>query len=221
MSFNYNIPSDISSSAFFIVLTLLTKNSYLTIKNVNINPSRIGSIKILNKMGAKIKLKNIKRYKGEKTADIFVKSAKSLKAINCPTKYNSGAIDEFLVIFLIAAKAKGISYFKNLAELNQKESPRLKLGSKILNMIGIKTILTNNSIKIYGNPNLELKKTFEIKNYLKDHRVMALSTIAALTLGGKWKIHDPESIKTSFPLFFKILKKDLGAKINWKKEKKS
>ena len=86
-------------------------------------------------------------------------------------------------------------------------------------MIGIKTKLTNSSIKIYGNPNLKLKTTFEIKNYLKDHRVMALSAIAALTLGGRWKIHDPDSIKTSFPSFFKILKKDLGAKINWKKEK--
>ena len=64
------------------------------------------------------------------------------------------------------------------------------------------------------SPNLELNKSFEIKNYLKDHRVMALSTIAALTLGGKmWKIHNPESINTSFPSFFKILK-SLGARIN-------
>ena len=65
-AFNYNIPSDISSSAFFIVLTLLAKNSSLIIKNVNINPSRTGSIKILNKMGAKIKFKNVKTYRGWK-----------------------------------------------------------------------------------------------------------------------------------------------------------
>jgi len=212
--FNYNIPSDISSSAFFIVLTLLSENSYLVIKDVNINSSRTGCIDILNKMGANIIFKNIKKYKGEKTADIHIRSRNSFKPINCPTKYNTSAIDEFLIIFLVAAKAKGISYFKNLEELNQKESPRLKLGSKILNMIGIKTKLTNNSIKIYGNPNLKLKKTFEIKNYFKDHRVMALSTIAALTLGGKkWKIHNSDSINTSFPTFFKILK-NLGAKIN-------
>ncbi len=213
-SFNYNIPSDISSSAFFIVLTLLSDKSYLVIRNVNINSSRTGCISILNKMGSNIILKNKKNYKGEKTADIHIRSKNSFKPINCPTKYNTSAIDEFLVLFLVAAKARGISYFKDLDELNQKESPRLKLGSKILNMIGIKTTLTNNSIKIYGNPNLKLEKTFEIKNYFKDHRVMALSTIAALTLGGKWKIYNPDSIKTSFPTFFKILKKDLGAKIN-------
>ncbi len=212
--FNYNIPSDISSSAFFIVLTLLAKKSYLVIKNVNINSTRTGCISILNKMGANIILKNQKIYKGEKTSDIHIKSRNAFKPINCPTKYNTSAIDEFLIIFLVAARAKGISYFKDLGELNQKESPRLKLGSKILNMIGIKTKLTNSSIKIYGNPNLELKKTLEIKNYLKDHRVMALSAIAALTLGGKWKIHNSDSINTSFPSFFKILKKDLGATIN-------
>ncbi len=67
---NYNIPSDISSGAFFIVLTSLIKDSKLTIKNVNINPSRIGVIKILKRMGVKIALKNIKTYKGEKNADI-------------------------------------------------------------------------------------------------------------------------------------------------------
>jgi len=81
-------------------------------------------------------------------------------------------------------------------------------------MIGIKTKLTKKSIKIYGDPNLKLNKKMEIKNFFKDHRIMALSTIAALTLGGKWKIHNPESIKTSFPSFLKILKDDLGAKIN-------
>ena len=65
---------------------------------------------------------------------------------------NSSAIDEFLLIFLIAAKADGIS-FQGLSELNQKESPRLLWGSKILNKMGVKNILTKNSLKIYGNLN--------------------------------------------------------------------
>ncbi len=164
-------------------------------------------------MGVKITFKKTKIYKGEKIADIFIKSPKILKPINCPKKLNSGAIDEFLVIFLVAAKAKGVSYFKDLSELNQKESPRLKWAEKILINLGIKTITTNDSIKIYGNPNLSLNKNFVIKNYLKDHRIMALCTIAALTLGGTWKIFDPKSIQTSFPSFFKILKENFKAKI--------
>ena len=214
-AFNYNVPSDISSSAFFIVLTLLSKGSKLVLEKVGVNKSRTGLLEILNKMGAKINLKNKKNYKGELVADIHVRSAKSLKSINCPTKLNTSAIDEFLIIFLAAAKAKGVSYFKNLEELNKKESRRLDWGSKILSMMGIKNkLIKNHGIKIWGQPNLKLNKKYEIKNYLKDHRVMAMSTIAALTLGGEWKIHDPESIKTSFPSFFKILKKDLGSKLN-------
>ncbi len=134
-----------------------------------------------------------------------IKSSKKIYSINCPTKLNSGAIDEFLIIFLIAAKANGMSYFKDLSELNQKESPRLKWGSKILNLMGIKTITTHNSIKIFGNPNLKIEKKIVIKNYLKDHRVFMTSVIAALTFGGNWHIHDKDSIKTSFPDFLKIV----------------
>ena len=158
-------------------------------------------------MGVKIRLKNKKNYKGEKIADIFIKSVKNLKAINCPANLNSSAIDEFLIIFLIAAKSKGTSYFKNLSELNQKESPRLDWGSKILNMMGVKTKLTKDSIKIYGQPDLKIAKPITIKNYLKDHRIFMMSTIAALTCGGEWKIHDKDSINTSFPSFLKIIKK--------------
>jgi len=204
---NYNIPSDISSSAFFLVLVSLLNNSKLMIKNVNVNPSRTGVISILKKMGVKIYFNNQKIYKGEKIADIKIMSPKVIKPINCPPSLNSGAIDEFLVIFLVAAKATGISYFKNLDELNQKESPRLKWGEYILNQMGIKTISTKNSIKIFGNPNLKLNKKIIIKNYLKDHRVFMTCVIAALSFGGKWKIYDKDSIKTSFPEFLNIIKK--------------
>ncbi len=210
---NYNIPSDISSSAFFIVLTALSNKSKLKIKNVNVNPTRFGVIKILKMMGVNIKLDNYKIYKGEKIADLTIKSKNSLKAINCPTKLNSAAIDEFLLIFLVAAKARGVSYFKNLSELNQKESPRLIWGSKILNKIGVKNILKKDSITIYGNPNIKIKKKVIISNFLKDHRVFMTSVVAALTFGGNWKISDKDSIKTSFPSFISKIK-NLGAKLN-------
>ena len=209
---NYKIPSDISSSAFFITLTVLAKNSKLNIKNVNINPTRTGILKILKLMGIPVKIMNIKSYKGEKIGDLFIRSKKNIKPINCPTNLNSSAIDEFLLIFLIAAKANGISFFKGLSELNQKESPRLLWGSKILNKIGIKNILTKNSLKIYGNPKLKIEKKIIIKNFLKDHRVFMTSVIAALTFGGVWEIGDKNAINTSFPSFLRKIK-SLGAKI--------
>ena len=202
---NYIVPSDISSGAFFIALTVLSKESRLIIKNINVNPTRIGIITILKKMGVKISFLKKRIYKGEMIVDILVKSPRNLKSINCPSKLNSKTIDEFLIIFLIAAKAKGVSTFKNLDELNNKESPRLKWGSKILKMMGIKVITTKSSIKIFGNPSLQINKKIIIQKYLKDHRVFMTSVIAALSFGGEWHIHDKDSIKTSFPSFLKII----------------
>ena len=212
-AFRYSIPGDISSAAFFIVLTLLSKKSQMIIDNVNVNQSRIGVISILNKMGANIKIKNKKIINGEEIADIHIKSNKQLKSIDCPSTINSSAIDEFLIIFLVAAKAKGISKFKNLGEMNKKESKRLDLAEKFLKLIGIKVKRYKDNLNIYGNPELTLSGNFEIKKFLKDHRIFFLSCIAALTLGGKWKINDKDSIKTSYPNFLKTLR-SLGAKIN-------
>ena len=210
--FDYIIPGDISSCSFFLVLTLLSNKSRIKIKNVNINNTRTGIIKILNKMNAKIYFKNKRNYNGELVADIFVTSKKKLKGINCPKNLNSSAIDEFLVIFLVAAKANGVSTFRDLGELNKKESPRLDLALKFLDMIGIKTLRNKNDVKIYGNPNLKLKGNYIVKEFMKDHRIFMMACVAALTFGGKWKIYDKNSIKTSFPEFL-IKIKELGAKI--------
>ena len=210
--FSYKIPGDISSCSFFLVLTILSDDSELIIRNVNINFTRNGIIKILNLMNANISISNKKKYKGELIADLKIKSRKNLKSINCPAKYNTTAIDEFLVIFLIAAKAKGTSTFKNLEELNQKESPRLDIAIKFLKEIGIKVSRNKNDIKIVGNPNLNLNGKYIIKNFRKDHRVFMMSCIAAFSFGGYWKIYNPESVNTSFPNFFKIIDQ-LGKKL--------
>ena len=211
--FNYNIPGDISSAAFFIALTILANKSRLRMKNVNYNKSRIGIIEILKKMKAKIKITNIKNYKGEKVADISVTSSKNLIGINCPKSLNTRSIDEFLIIFLVCAKAKGISKFVGINELRQKESDRLKMAAKFLKSIGIKVDEKFDSLKIYGNPDLKIKKKVIIKNFLKDHRVFMMSCVAALTLGGNFKIYDKNSINSSFPNFLDLLKK-LGANVD-------
>ena len=91
-------------------------------------------------MGVHITKSNVRTYKGEKISDLIIKSANKIKPINCPAKFNSSAIDEVLLIFLVAAKARGVSYFRNLSELNQKESPRLQWGAKILNLTAKKIV---------------------------------------------------------------------------------
>ena len=211
-NFDYDIPGDISSAAFFIVLTILSKNSKLLIRNINLNKTRSGIIDIIRKMKGSIKILNKTIYNGEHRGDILVKSTDYLKSINCPRELNTRSIDEFLIIFLLCARAKGISTFNNIEELRQKESDRLKIASKFLKMIGIKVKEDFGRITIYGKPNINLKRSYEVKNFLKDHRVFMMSSIAALTFGGNFKIYDKSSIKSSFPNFIKILK-NLGAKV--------
>ena len=211
-SFDYKVPGDISSASFFIVLTILSKNSILKIRNVNLNKTRTGIIEILKKMNAKINITNTKLYNGEFVGDIIVKSTNSLKSINCPKSLNTRSIDEFLIIFLTCAKAKGLSKFKGIGELRNKESDRLKVASNFLKMIGVQIKESKDGLMIYGNPNLELNGNYVIKDYLKDHRVFMMSCVAALTLGGNFTIKDRDSIKTSFPNFLNILE-NLGAKI--------
>ena len=213
-SFNYNVPSDISSASFFIVLTLLGNNSEVILRNINTNKTRIGIINVLNLMGAKIKFLNSRTINGERISDIYVRSNKKLKSINLNPKFNSSAIDEFLLIFLVASICKGTSTFNNLSELNKKESKRLDIGVSILQKMGIKVKkIKNDGVQIFGEPDLKLDKEIIIKDFMKDHRVFMVSVVAGLTLGGNWKIYNPESINTSFPSFLKLIK-NFGAKIN-------
>ena len=142
-----------------------------------------------------------------------------MRAIKLNSSLNSSAIDEFLLIFLVASRCEGVSSFIKLSELNQKESKRLDWGIKILKMMNIKVIkIKNHGLKIWGNKNFQTNKDYVVKNYLKDHRIFMLSVITALSLGGNWKIYDKDSVNSSFPDFIMLLRK-LGANINWKLEK--
>jgi len=212
--FIQKIPGDISSASFFICLTLLSKNSKIIIKNVNVNKTRTGIIDLANKIcPTSIKIRNKKIRNGEEVADIYVKSAKKFKAIKPNPLINSKVIDEFPLIFLLSIFAKGISSFRDIGELAHKESNRLKVCANFLRQIGVKVIEKKDSLKIHGNPNLNLNKNIIVKDFMKDHRIFMMACVAALTLGGNWKIYDKDSIKTSFPSFLHLIKK-LGAKIN-------
>ena len=212
--FNLEIPGDPSSAAPFIALTLLKIKSRLLIKNVNCNPTRIGFIKILKKMNANIKIRNLKKKSGEFVGDIMVRSSK-LKAINCPKKLAPLAIDEFPLLFIIASITKGISKFSGIGELRHKESDRIKNMEIGLNKIGIKTKSTNDSLVIFGNPNVKINKTLRIFSD-KDHRIAMSFFCLGQLLGGNVEIKNFETVNTSFSKFLSLMKK-IGAKFEIKK----
>jgi len=212
--FNLEIPGDPSSAAPFIVLTLLTAGSELLIKNVNCNPTRTGFIKILKKMNANIKIKNLKKKSGELVGDIFIKSS-SLKTINCPEELVPSTIDEFPFLFVVAATIKGVTKFSGINELRHKESDRIKSMETGLNQIGIKTKSTIGTLKIYGNPNIQISKTLRIfsKN---DHRIAMSFFCLGQLLNGNIEIKNFETVNTSFSKFLVTMKK-IGAKYEIKK----
>ena len=213
-SFKLIIPGDQSSAAPFIFLTLLTKSAYLKIKNINCNPTRTGFVKILKKMNANIKFINLKKKSGEIVGDIIVRSS-LLKPINCSKKLVPSAIDEFPLLFAIAAMIRGKSKFSGIEELRHKESDRIKTMEFGLNKIGIKTKSTKNSLTIYGNPEMKIKNTLRIFSK-KDHRIAMAFFCLAQLLDGKILIYDFETVNTSFSKFLSTMKK-IGAKYEIKK----
>jgi 3-phosphoshikimate 1-carboxyvinyltransferase len=213
--FNLDIPGDASSAAPFVILALLTTNSKLQIKNVNCNLTRIGFINILKKMNGNIKIINIKKKFGESIGDIIIKSS-SLKPIKCSKDLVPYAIDEFPLLFIAASITKGISKFSGIGELRHKESDRIKSIEFGLNQIGIKTKSTKDSLTIFGNPNIKIRKKLKIFSE-GDHRIAMAFFCLAQLLNGKVEIENFQTVNTSFPKFLLTMKK-IGATFEIKKK---
>ncbi len=209
-SMKINVPGDPSSAAFYTALTLLNKNSILKIKNVCLNKSRIGFYDLLKKQGAKIKFVNLRQDNNELRGDIIVKSS-SLRPINASKEYYVNSTDEYPILFVIAALTKGISKFKGIGDLANKESNRIKEMQKVLKQIGIKSVSTKNDLKIFGKGKISFfNKIITIPN-LGDHRICMSSFVLAILTGVKTKIRNFETVNTSSPSFLKLMK-ILGAK---------
>ena len=198
--FKIKIPGDPSSAAFFTALAILRKNSYLKIKNVGLNPTRIGYYNLLKKSGAKINFLNVKKVNNEKVGDILVKSSK-LKPIKASKNYYLNTTDEYPILFVISALTNGISKFSGIGDLSNKESDRVKEMQKILKQIGIRSIYKNNSLKIYGNKEIRVDKRKIYVPNLGDHRICMSATILALITGVKTVIKNFETVNTSSPNF--------------------
>ena len=199
------IPGDISSAMFFIVGCLISKSSKITIKNVGLNPSRIGGIEILKMMGADIQVSYTNTTGPEIYGDIFVTSS-SLRGIEIPKEYIPSAIDEFPVLFIAAAAAAGKTILKNAEELKFKESDRLEAMSVGLKKCKIDNSVTSNGIEIFGG---ELFGA-NVDSY-DDHRIAMAFSIAGIISKGNMKILNTKNVSTSFPDFYKIMK-SLGIK---------
>lgn len=205
------VPSDISSAAFFIVAAIIAKKSKLLIKKVGINPTRTAIIDVLKKMGAKISITNRKVINNEPVADISVFSSE-LKGITIRGETIPFLIDEIPILAVAATQAKGRTVIRDAEELRVKETDRIRSMALQLRKMGAKIKELDDGIIIDGPVKL---KGASLKSY-GDHRTAMSLAVAGMVAEGKTKMTDIGCIGTSFPEFMGLFKKT-GAKIQYSK----
>ena len=198
---DFVVPGDISSAAFIIVAALITPNSKIKINNVGVNPLRDGIITTLKEMGGNIELINQRLVGGEKVADIVVEYSQ-LKGIEVPARRAPSMIDEYPILSVAAANAKGITKMNGLAELKVKESNRLAAIADGLKACGVEAKVGEDSLEVIGGIK-EQQNIAQIKTHL-DHRIAMSFLIMGLRVKSGVQIDDCEMIKTSFPNFMQI-----------------
>ncbi len=192
---NIDVPSDISSAAFFLVGASIARNSDVILRHVGMNPTRTGVIDILKLMGANISILNPRKVGGEPVADLRVISS-SLTGINIPERLVPLAIDEFPVLFIAAACAKGQTILMGAEELRVKECDRIQVMADGLKTLGIDAQTTADGMIIKGGK----IGGGEVVSH-GDHRIAMAFSIAGLRASAPITIQNCTNVNTSFPEF--------------------
>lgn len=195
------VPGDISSAAYFIVAGLIVPNSEIIIKNVGINPTRDGIIKVCMEMGADITIENVVDTNGEPSADIIVRSSE-LNGTIIGGSMIPTLIDELPIIAILACVAKGQTIIKDASELKVKESNRIDVMVNNLKLMGADVVGTDDGMIINGGNTLH----GSIIDSKLDHRIAMSFAIAALIAEGNTEIQDAECVNISYPDFYTHLK---------------
>jgi len=197
---NIQVPGDISSAAYFIAAGLLVPNSELLIRNVGMNPTRAGFLKVCKDMGADITYLNETVIGGEPTADLLVRTS-TLHGTTIEGSIIPTLIDEIPMIAVMAAFAEGTTIIRDAAELKVKETDRIKTTCEGLRAMDVSVTPTPDGMIIHGgNP----VHGGEINSYL-DHRIAMAFAIAGLAADGTTTIKDSHCVNVSYPAFFETL----------------
>ena len=193
------IPGDISSAAYFIAAGLLVPGSEILVKNVGINPTRAGILKVCEAMGADITLLNAST-EGEPTADLLIRTS-SLHGTTVEGEIIPTLIDEIPMIAVMAAFAEGTTVIRDAQELKVKESDRIAVVTEGLKRMGTDIQPTDDGMIIHGGKPLH---GAEINSYL-DHRIAMSFAVAGTICDGTLTIKDGDCVKISYPEFYEDL----------------
>lgn len=194
---NVDVPGDISSAAFFLVLGAIMPNSRITVTNVGINPTRTGIIDVLKDMGADITLENVHTSAGETVADITVRSS-SLKGTTVGGDIIPRLIDELPIIAVAAVFADGQTVIKDAQELKVKETNRIRAVVDEFNKCGIDITETDDGMIINGGKSIH---GADFKTY-GDHRMAMSLTVLAQLADSESTLDDSDCACVSYPTFF-------------------
>ncbi|MEM8817685.1 MAG: 3-phosphoshikimate 1-carboxyvinyltransferase [Pseudomonadota bacterium] len=200
------VPADLSSASFVILAAILAADADLLIRNVGVNPTRTGVLEILKGMGADLQLENERTLGAEPVADIRVRSSRLSGGVVDPALV-SLAIDEFPVLFVAAAAARGRTVFSGLAELRVKESDRIAAMAKGLSALGANIEETPDGAIVEGG-----RITGGEVDSLGDHRVAMSLAVAGSVAAEPVVVRDVAAVDTSFPGYASLLE-SLGVSI--------
>lgn len=192
----YFVPGDISTSAFHIILTLLTPNSELIIKNVSLNPTRTGYIEVLKQMGADISFEEIKTSSNEEYGSVIVKSS-SLKNIKIDSHIIPNIIDEIPILTIAGIFADGDFAIENATELRVKESNRIKSICTNLKHLGLNVEESEDGFIVSGS----IKNSIPTFESYGDHRIAMAFAILSMLLDNGGEINDFQCASISNPQF--------------------
>ncbi len=201
---NIEVPGDVSSAAFFMVLALCHRDADIIVENVCINPTRVGVVHILKAMGGDIRFLHRRVIAGESVADIHIKSSR-LKGIEVPNQWIPSAIDEFPAIFIAAAHADGLFQLTEAEELRHKESDRIAVMSQGLAIMGLSCKELPGGVVINGQ-GADWHPLGACLDGAGDHRcAMSFLVVSALHSETDMVVKGCHNIATSFPNFFKLM----------------
>ncbi len=205
------VPADLSSAAFVILAAILSPDADVTIANVGVNPTRTGVIEILQSMGADIGIQNVRLFGEEPVADLTVRSS-SLRGIDVDSAKVSLAIDEFPVLFIAAACARGKTSFSGIGELRVKESDRIAAMAEGLRALSVAVDETEDGAVVHGG-----KLYGGNVNSHGDHRIAMAFAVAGSVAEWAVRIDDTAAVDTSFPGFVESMR-SLGLSISVEEE---
>jgi len=200
-----DIPSDPSSASFFIVLAVLMKESQVTIRNMLLNPTRIGFMNILNKIGIAATISNQHHMNGELCGDVSFQSS-SVDSFEVSSYSIPSVIDEIPILAVLAALGKGKTVFNGIEELKFKESNRVQAIIDNLVNFGIKAYEEDNSLIIEGGTPTHMAT---IQSF-DDHRIAMAFVVLSIAVFGEYKLDNKACIDISLPGFFETIEEMLS-----------